>query len=226
LLVVTLCEEIPPSLALAVRERGVASLVVSGGTTPVPLFRALREARIAWESVHVTLADERWVDVGDPGSNEGLVRRELLQGPAGKARFIGLKTAAPTPQQGAAESWTHLAAITRPFDVLVLGMGTDGHTASLFPGSPAIAAALDPAAAPGCVAMSAPVAPNARLSLNVAALAQSRRALLHITGEQKWEVYRAAAEAAAAAPGEKPASPPITAMLRLRSPALQVWWAP
>jgi 6-phosphogluconolactonase len=226
MLVDTLAAEILQSLALALRDRGQASLVVSGGTTPVPLFRRLREGRLDWDRVAVTLADERWVEVGDAASNEALVRRELLQGRATAARFTGLKTAAPTPQQGAAESWARLAPIPRPFDVLVLGMGEDGHTASLFPGSPGIVAALDPAASPACVAMSAPTAPNARVSLNLAALAQSRRAFLHIGGERKWEVYRAAALAAAAADGGALDAPPIAAMLRLRSPGLQVYWAP
>jgi len=226
LLVDALSAQIERTLAGALRDRGTASLVVSGGTTPVPLFRALRATRIAWENVHVTLADERWVDVADAASNEALVRRELLEGAAANARFIGLKTDAPTAQQGAAASWARLRVITRPFDVLVLGMGEDGHTASLFPGSPGIAAALDPAESPRCVAMSVPVAPNSRLSMNLAALAQSRHAFLHIGGERKWEVYRNAAQLAAAGPaGDAPAAPPIAAMLRLRSPGLQVYWS-
>jgi len=223
----TLAAEIHQQLATALRDRGVASLVVSGGRTPLALFRCLRDARLAWEKVHVTLADERWVSPTDARSNERLVRAELLQGAAAAANFLALKTEAPTPQQGVAAAWSRLAAIPRPFDVLVLGMGEDGHTASLFPGSPGILEALDPQAMPGCVAMSAPVAPNARISLNLAALAQSRRAYLHIEGERKWEVYREAAALASVTPASTtPASMPVAAMLRLRSPGLQVWWAP
>jgi len=227
LLVDTLAADIHQQLAVALRDRGSASLVVSGGSTPVPLFRRLREAPLPWERVLVTLADERWVDATDAGSNERLVRTELLQGPAAAARFAPQKTDAPTPQQGAAAAWAGVAAMPRPFDVLVLGMGDDGHTASLFPGSPGILAALDPAASPTCVAMSAPVKPNARISLNLAALAQSRRAYLHIQGERKWEIYREAALLAVSTPAEEtPASKPVAAMLRLRSPGLQVYWSP
>lgn len=226
-LVDTLAAELHQQLAIALRDRGSASLVVSGGSTPVPLFRRLREARLPWSQVHVTLADERWVAVTDAASNEHLVRAELLQGRAAAARFVGLKTDAPTPQQGAAAAWAGLGALPRPFDVLVLGMGEDAHTASLFPGSPGIVAALDPSAPPACVAMSAPVTPNARLSMNLAALAQSRRAFLHITGERKWAVYREAALLAASTPvSQAPASKPVAAMLRLRSPGLQVCWSP
>lgn len=226
-LVEAVANEIAQSLATALSERDSASLVVSGGATPIPLFRRLREASLPWDKVHVTLADERWVDVQDEASNERLVRREFLQGAAAAARFIGLKNEAPTAQQGAAATWARLGAITRPFDVLVLGMGEDGHTASLFPGSPGILPALDPSASPMCVAMSAPVRPNGRISLNLAALAQSRRAYLHIEGERKWEVYREAAQLAILTPAqETPASMPVAAMLRLRSPGLQVCWAP
>ena len=227
LLTQTLAAEIHQHLAAALRERGTASLVVSGGSTPIPLFRRLREARLPWNEVTVTLADERWVDVAEDASNERLVRGELLQGPAAAARFVGLKNAAPTAQQGAAAAWAQLAQIPRPFDVLVLGMGDDGHTASLFPGSPGILPALDPSASPMCVAMSAPVTPNPRLSLNLAALVQSRRAYLHVVGERKWEVYRTAAQLASSTPASAtPASMPIAAMLRQRSPGLQVCWAP
>jgi 6-phosphogluconolactonase len=223
----TLATEVHQQLATALRDRGVASLVVSGGRSPVPFFRKLSEARLPWEKVHVTLADERWVEPTDAGSNEGLVRRELLQGPAASATFIGLKNDAPTPQQGAETTWRRLGVIARPFDALILGMGEDGHTASLFPGSPGILQALDEKAEPACVGMSAPVAPNARMSLNLAALAQSRRAWLQIEGETKWSVYREAASLAVLTPAaEIPASRPVAAMLRLRSPGLQVFWAP
>ncbi|MET0292791.1 MAG: 6-phosphogluconolactonase [Steroidobacteraceae bacterium] len=220
-LVATIAADVARSLQSAIDERGQASLVVSGGTTPVPLFRALREIALPWEHVSVTLADERWVALDDASSNEGLVRRELVTGAASAAKLIGLRTPPPTAQQGAAQSWQRLEAIARPFDVVVLGMGDDGHTASLFPGSPGIAAALDPSAAPACVAMSAPAAPNARLSLNLAALLQARRVLLHITGARKWQVYRDAAAAAASGLS----SPPIAAVLRSGS-GVQVCWSP
>jgi 6-phosphogluconolactonase len=221
-LVETLAGEIHQLLDNALQARGGASLVVSGGTSPIPLFRSLRQLDLDWSRVFITLADERWVAVDDPASNEGMVRRELLQDRAAAARFTGLKTTAPTPQLGAAESWARLGSHPRPFDVLILGMGDDGHTASLFPGSPGITQALDPDAAPACVAMSAPVAPNARISLNLAALAQSRRVVLHITGEKKWGVYRDAARAAAR-DGD---SPPVAAILRQRLLAPQVCWSP
>jgi 6-phosphogluconolactonase len=227
-LATTLANDVERALAAALQERAFASLVVSGGKSPVPFFRRLSEAPLDWRRVQITLADERWVEADDAESNEGLVRRELLRQQAAHAQFVGLKNDAPTPQQGAARSWARIEPLPRPFDVVVLGMGTDGHTASLFPGSPGIAAALDPAAAPACVAMSAPAAPNLRMSLNLAALLQSRRVLLQLDGERKWEVYREAARLAAADDGGPvpPQAPPVTAVLRQRTPGVQVYWAP
>jgi 6-phosphogluconolactonase len=191
-LAAALADELAARLTAAVVARGEASLVVPGGRTPLPMFERLRGAALDWSRVTVTLTDERWIDPHDAASNEGLVRRALLQGPASAARFVALKNAAPTAVEGAPEATRALAAIRRPFDIVVLGMGDDGHTASLFPLSPGIQTALDPGAVPGCVATTAPVVPLARLSLNLAALAQARQHILHITGEAKWRVWQAA----------------------------------
>lgn len=226
-----LAVELHQLLARALRDRGVASLVVSGGRTPLLLFRRLRHATLDWSRIFVTLADERWVDPTDPASNEGLLRSELLLDAAAHARFLPLKNAAPTPQQGAAGAWALLTQLPRPFDAVLLGMGDDGHTASLFPGSPGILAALDPQAAPACVAMSAPVHPNARLSLNLAALAQCRQLFLHIAGDSKWQVYESALLAATRAEsGEVDlrgiAALPVSAVLRLRQANPRLYWSP
>ena len=98
-----------------------------------------------------------------PDSNERLVREVLLQDRAAAARFSGLKNAAPSPDLGAVSAWETFARVPRPFDVTVLGMGDDGHTASLFPGSPNLRSALNPGAAAGCVGMWAPTPPQPRL---------------------------------------------------------------
>jgi len=215
-----LAARIAASLAAAIGARGVASLVVSGGRSPVRLFEILREQPLDWSHVCVALADERWVSPEDAGSNERLVREVLLKDHAAPARFLGLKNGAPTPDLGAVSAWETFARVPRPFDAVVLGMGDDGHTASLFPGSPNLPRALNPAAAAGCVGMWAPVEPHPRLSLNLTALLDSRRIAVLITGESKWRTYAAAC---AAGPVE---DMPIRAVLRQSRTPVDVVWAP
>jgi 6-phosphogluconolactonase len=215
-----LAARIAASLAAAIGARGVASLVVSGGRSPVRLFEILRAQPLDWSHVCVALADERWVSPEDAGSNEHLVREVLLKDQAAPARFLGLKNGAPTPDLGAVSAWETFARVPRPFDAVVLGMGDDGHTASLFPGSPNLPRALNQAAAAGCVGMWAPVAPHPRLSLNLTALLDSRRIAVLITGESKWRTYTAAC---AAGPAE---DMPIRAVLRQSRTPVDVIWAP
>ena len=213
-LAAALTDALARDLAAAVQQRGRASLVVSGGSTPLPLFRLLRHRPLPWTHITITLADERWVDPADAASNERLLRQELLRDEAAPARFISLKNDAPTPAAGAARAWSTLQAVPRPFDVVLLGMGDDGHTASLFPGSPGIDAALAADAAPACVALTAPVPPTARLSLNASALLQARQLYLHFTGEAKWQVWTRAADL------------PIGLTLRRAVSRPQLYWSP
>lgn len=215
-----LAEQIAASLTAAIEARGVASLVVSGGKSPVRLFELLRARALDWSRVCVALADERWVDPSDAASNERLVREVLLKERAAAARFLGLKNGAPSPDLGAVSAWETFARVPRPFDAVVLGMGDDGHTASLFPGSPNLARALNPDAVAGCVGMWAPTAPQPRLSLNLTALLDSRRVILLITGEAKWRVF-----VAASAPGEVK-DMPVRAVLRQTRTPLSIVWCP
>jgi 6-phosphogluconolactonase len=211
---------IAADLAAAIEARGTASLVVSGGRSPVKLFERLRTLAIDWSRVCVALADERWVDPSDPASNERLVRDVLLRDAAAAARFTGLKNGCATPELGAGMAWSTFNGVPRPFDVLVLGMGDDGHTASLFPDSPNLERALDEAAAAGCIGMRSPTLPAARLSLNLAALLDSRRIVMLITGESKWRTYIAALE-----PGAVERMP-VRAVLRQRRAPVAVIWSP
>lgn len=212
--------EIKVDLDEAIQVRGVASLVVSGGRTPVKLFEQLRTEKLEWQHVWVTLADERWVETSNVASNERLIREHLLSGPATSARFVGLKNPAPTPEAGADWAWRALSRVPHPFDVIVLGMGNDGHTASLFPGSLALARALDAGAPKGCVAVNALTAPHARVSLNLAALLDARRIIVHIEGDTKWQVYQKARA------GGSASELPIRAVLQQQEVPVDVYWSP
>lgn len=212
--------EVKVDLEEAIAARGVASLVVSGGRTPAKLFEHVRAEKLDWSKVWVTLADERWVETTSADSNERLVREALLSGPAAAAHFVGLKNPAPTPEAGADWATRALTRVPHPYDVVLLGMGEDGHTASLFPGSMALARGLDPAAAPACIAVNALAAPHARISQNLAALLDSRRVVLHVEGDAKWQVYQRARMPGAAA------ELPVRAILHQKEVPVDVYWAP
>jgi 6-phosphogluconolactonase len=211
---------IAAQLGQAITARGQAGLLVSGGHSPVGLFEQLRKQMLDWSRVSIALVDERWVEPTDAGSNERMVRGALLRDGAAAARFFGLKNPAPSPDLGAAAAWSASAHIPRPVDVIVLGMGDDGHTASLFPGSPNLERALDPETPEGYCGMWSPSAPHARLSLNFSALLDSRRILIFLQGEAKLRTY-----AAACGPGPVEEMP-VRAVLRQERVPVQVVWAP
>lgn len=197
-------------------ERGQASLAVSGGGTPVPFFQALGRHDLDWSRVHVTLVDERAVPAQHPDRNEGLVRTHLLQGPAAVARwlpcFVDADQAALTGDgldgdlaalhraRDALEA--RLATWLWPVDVVVLGMGSDGHTASLFPGAAHAQVwgegASGPGVAPRCLAVDVPPSPNVpvrRLSWSPRALLDTRHLAVHTTGRAKRELLQRACAA-------------------------------
>jgi 6-phosphogluconolactonase len=207
------------ALADALAARGRASMLVSGGTTPIPVYARLAQTPLAWDDVTIGLTDDRWVPVTDPASNEGLVRRTLLVGRAAHARLVGLYTGEPTPEAAVAQSAERIGGIPRPFDVVLLGMGEDGHTASLFPRAPGLGDALSPDGRDVCVAGHAPDAPRGRMSLTVRALLDARALVLMFAGERKRHTYEAAC-------GDGPESEmPVRAILRQRRVPLDVYWA-
>jgi len=175
--------------------RGQALLIVSGGSTPLPFLDALAQLELAWSQVTVTLADERWLPPGHADSNERLVRAHLLQGPAAKATFVPMYTGEATPMQAHGLLEASMAALPWPADAVVLGMGSDGHTASLFPDAPELPAALDASRLERCLAVAAPPLPNVpvpRISLTRRALLDARALVIHITGPGKWALLQQA----------------------------------
>lgn len=180
-------------------ERGAASFVVPGGRTPGLFFEKLAERPLAWERVTAVPSDERWVDKTSPDSNEALVRRTLLRGNARLADFVPLYTGDATPADGVEEAERRVAAMPRPFDAVVMGMGDDGHFASLFPGEEALKVGLDLSAEAICVPARGPAGGPPRISLTLAALAASRHIFILATGEKKREVWSSSGDLPAAA---------------------------
>jgi 6-phosphogluconolactonase len=171
-----------------IEENGRASLVVSGGRTPADLFNALSKASIDWANVDISLADERWVDNSDDASNEKMLRTKLLINNAANANFVPLKTQHGDAEDAVLTCTENLQKMCTPFDVLILGMGEDGHTASLFPCSKQIADGLDLESGNTYIAVQPTSAPNQRMSLTLPAILNSNQIFLHLTGESKKEV--------------------------------------
>lgn len=215
-----LADEVARFLTEAIRHRNKASLVVSGGSTPKPLFNHLSQKKIDWRKVTITLADERWVDPSNPESNEYLVRSQLLLSEAAAATFIGLKNEAPTPYDGEEQCNARLEAIGSPFDLVILGMGGDGHTASLFPQAERLPEAVNMHSRRKCTAITPPEAPHERMTMTLPALLDSRRIIVHITGEDKKQILdKAIAEGAAE-------DMPIRYILRQQKTPVHIFWAP
>jgi len=207
-------------LTAGIKRNGRASLAVSGGSTPVELFKRLSELDIPWQQVVVTLVDERWVEPTMKDSNEYLARMHLLQDKAATATFIGMKNPAATAESGEEQCEQSLQQVPRPFDVLLLGMGSDGHTASLFPGADKLARATAMDSGKTCMGIVPLTAPYERITLTLPAILDSRQIFLHITGRTKRDVLR---QALAVGPTE---DMPIRYVLRQQATPLTVFWAP
>lgn len=169
----------------AIRQRGKASLVVSGGTSPIPLFERLNLAPLDWEKIMVTLADERWVDPQHENSNERLVHIHLLKNRAEGACFIPLKNDGITPRQGARLTEQALKVLPSTLDVVVLGMGMDGHTLSWFPDAPQVEQMLSIDNRNRCGEVISESAVHPRLSLTLSWISKARSIVLFLPSEEK-----------------------------------------
>lgn len=219
-LALALAEAVADHLQAGIESRGVASLAVSGGTTPGKFFGALGKRKdVDWDKVMVTLVDERWVPETHDRSNAALVNERMLQGPAATARFIPLYTGGSEPDAAAIARANELQArLPTPFDAVVLGMGNDGHTASFFPGGDTLEEALT--AEGPVVAIRAPGAGEPRVTLTLGRLLDAGAVFLHIEGEEKERVL-------ARALGEGPVEDmPVRAVLRQTRTPVTVFWSP
>ncbi len=199
-----LAADVAAYLSNAITDRGKALLAVSGGTTPTLFFNFLARAKIDWGRVTVTLVDERCVPETDERSNAKLVRENLLEANAAAAKFVPLFGKGNADRLG-------------PFDVVILGMGNDGHTASFFPGGDHLAEALELEGSKRILTMSAPGVPEKRLTFTLPVLLDSGFLALHIEGAEKQKTL-------ATAEGPGPVKDmPIRAVLRAREPVVLYW---
>lgn len=187
-----LANEVATLLVKAINIDGFAILALSGGSTPKPFFEVLSKIKLNWNSVYITLVDDRWVDNMHADSNEKLVREFLLKNNAKEATFISLKNDADTPFGGLKECNEKLKQFKKPIDVVVLGMGNDGHTASFFPKDENLNNALSTNEI--CAATIPSDAPHQRITLSLNTILKAKHLFLHIEGETKKEVYFKALE--------------------------------
>ena len=188
-LIATLSQNIARDLQQAINKGGRASLIVSGGSTPKPLFERLSQIEIAWEKVTVGLCDERWLQPFDDDSNEKLVKTHLLQNRASQAGFVGMYTQDKSALEAEEECSQRIKEQLFPFDVLLLGMGNDGHTASLFPQNERLNEAFDLSSKALCIAIAPDNAPHMRMSLTLGAIVSAKNLYLHFEGAEKLALY-------------------------------------
>lgn len=187
-----LSQSILANLQKAIDEKGKASLLVSGGSTPKPLFEKLSTTPFAWEKVSVGLCDERWVDIFREESNEHFVKKYLLQKEAAKAHFIGMYEKGKNIYTVQKRCSQKIKEMLFPFDVLILGMGSDAHTASLFPENEKLEEAFDLKNPNLCIAIEPMTAPFSRMSLTLGAILSAENIYIHFEGKEKISVYEEA----------------------------------
>ena len=183
MLYLALANVIAGQLGDFVRREGRATFSVPGGTTPGPVFDTLSGAGVDWARVAVLLNDERWVPEDSPRSNTRLLRERLLVGPAAAALLVPLYAPTATPEESL-EALAEGIVPHLPISVLLLGMGADMHTASLFPGADRLAEALS-AQAPVLMALRADAAGEARITLTMPVLRAAMHIHILITGAEK-----------------------------------------
>ncbi|MCK9502782.1 MAG: 6-phosphogluconolactonase [Porticoccaceae bacterium] len=213
-----LAKDVASRLAAAIAARDCATLVVSGGSTPLNFFKVLSQQQLPWHLVTITLADERWVDPRDDASNEKRVRDNLLVNCAKDANFLPLKNPGDNARDAEAVLNDKLRALG-VFDVVILGMGSDGHTASLFPKASALKDALAMASGKNCLAIEPPCAPYQRMTLTLPRLLNSRGIIIHITGSEKKALLGKAQKVV------DPGTLPVAFILQQNLVPVSLYWA-
>ena len=214
-----LATKVSAILVSSIEDKGYASIAVSGGSTPKGFFLALSQKDIDWDKVTITLADERWVDAESDASNTTLVKQNLLINYASKAHFFEIKLPGDLTSDAITELNQAAQHKLLPLDVLILGMGEDGHTASIFPCSDQINEALDLDNSNDFIKVLPKTAPHVRISFTYRALLASKQIFLHICGENKKDVL------ALANKDSDITNMPIRAFLQHSTIETQIYWA-
>ncbi len=215
---VAAAEQIVSALLRRLDAQEKASLVVSGGSTPVGCFTELAQTNIRWSDVRVVMSDERWVSTDSDDSNERLVREHLLRGAAANATLLGMYREGISIEERCEMFAEEIKVLPFPFACTLLGMGADGHFASLFPDADNLAAGLDSESMTLCIPVRTAASPFERISLTLAALSRSDVIVLLLFGDDKWQTFEAAKSS--------PRSSPVSRLLTQKRAPVNVHWAP
>jgi len=217
----TIVQTLSQTCAEAVEKRRTAVLALAGGSTPIPIYRRLAERELTWSRIVLLPGDDRWVAHDHDACNLRAMR-EAFSDTA--ASFRALTPERPNRDPDLAVAQATLAALPEPFDACVLGMGTDGHFASLFPGAAGVDEALNPDCRdPAVIVVPSPMpadAPFVRISLTLSRISTSRRLLLLIRGDEKRELL----QRAMSSPDRH--QYPVAALLQHAGAALEIHWSP
>ncbi len=195
-----------------------ASMIITGGSSPGKCYEEMREAPIDWQRVDLVLSDERWVPAGHDDSNEKQARETLLIGNAASANLVSVYREGESLEERVDSLDADLKLLPIPFAAALLGMGSDGHFASLFPDADNLEDGLDKQRAHFCLPVDTAASPYRRLSLSLSAIARSDFVLLLIFGQDKLDVINAAID------GDSQF--PVASLLRQKQAPVHVFWAP
>jgi 6-phosphogluconolactonase len=215
---VAAADRIATALVRRLDGQGAASLVVSGGTTPARCFNALSQLDLAWNKVGVLASDERWVPGTDDASNEKLIRETLLVERAAAADFLAYYAPQTTIEERCVDLNAEIRLVPFPFACALLGMGTDGHFASLFPDADNLEAGLDLDSQTLCLPVMTEASPHPRITLTLSALSRSDEVVLLFFGDDKKTIYEKAKAGNARYP--------VTRLLKQKRAPVHVYWAP
>lgn len=215
---VAAAELIVDSLRARFEDHDAASLIVTGGTGPALCYAALAASDANWAAVNIVLSDERWVPPTDSNSNEKLIRDALLIDNAQDARLLPVYAEHSTPGERCRELDAALATLPMPFVCTLLGMGADGHIASLFPDATNLDAGLDVDNPHWCMPVATAASEHARVSMTLAALLRSDKIALLFFGDVKRDIYEQAKSARA--------DVPVARLLSQTRVPVHVFWAP